>query len=900
MYHEAMRWGKIAQIRMALSAGTYLGPYEILAPIGAGGMGEVYRARDSRLNRDVALKVLPQVFAANSDRMARFEREARLLASLNHPHIASLYGLEESGSSRALVMELVEGPTLAGRIAAGPIPFEDALPIARQIAEALEYAHDRGIIHRDLKPANIKVTLDATVKILDFGLAKALDDEPGVHDFRSSPTISMAATRAGVILGTAAYMSPEQAKGKVVDRRADIWAFGVVLFEMLTGKQLYTGETAAEIMASVMKEEPNVDRLPSGTAPAIRILLRRCLHKDPHRRLRDIGEARVLLEDMPPAEPPARSPRRPIGWIAAALLLLALAALAFVHFRGISQPGASALRLSIALPDKSAINSFALSPDGRSLVVAASIAGKNQLWLRALNSLEFHPLSGSEAATLPFWAPDGRRIGFFAHGKLKVIPAGGGPAQILCDANSGGGTWNRDNLIVFTWADGLYSVPATGGEPTQVTKPAGGSLHSYPVLLPDGRHFLYLVHRGDESKAGVYVASLDDPSGRRILADQSSVVFVPPRSGNKHVYLLFIRESTLMAQPFDLGTLQLTGDVSPVAGQASKFGGGWGWAGVSASGNGVLVYMVGNHYDSQLVWFDRSGKELGRAGSRGLLGEVSLSPDEKTVAFKRISAQSLRTDLWLHELSRGVETRLTFPPSSINDAPVWSPDSSRIAFSSRLTNSDLYWKDANGGGQAELLLGNRNVTSPSACSRDGQFLLYTELDPKTRADIWILQDPLGKPGNRKPIPFLRSEFQESQGQFSPDGRWIAYTSDESGQFEVYVRPFPSGRGQWNVSTNGGRDPRWSRDGKELFYISRDLKMMAIRVQTGAPSDPRPVFKAGSAKPLFEVRPNFSSLLINLFSYSVAAGGEQFLVNTMAETAGPVLNVIVNWERVNAM
>jgi serine/threonine protein kinase/Tol biopolymer transport system component len=878
---------------MALSAGTRLGPYEILSPLGAGGMGEVYKARDSRLDRRVALKVLPQVFASDPDRMARFDREARLLASLNHPHIASLYGVEEFGLTRALVMELVEGPTLASRLATGALPLEESLLIARQIAEALEYAHNHAIIHRDLKPANVKVAPDRTVKILDFGLAKALDDEPVSYDARSSPTMSMAATQAGVILGTAAYMSPEQAKGKTVDRRSDIWTFGVVLFEMITGKPLYTGETAAEIMASVMKELPRFDHLPSATPMAVRILLRRCLEKDPNRRLRDIGEARLLLEETQSAELPTRSPSRVIGWIAAAVLLLAFGALAFVHF-GATPPPTPGLRLSIALPEKCRINGFALSPDGRYLAIA-TVGAKNQLWLRPLNSQVFQALSGTEGANAPFWSPDGRRIGFLAQGKLKVIPAGGGPAQVFCEASiGGGGAWNRDDLILFSRGGALHRVPATGGESKPVTKPTGGSIHVYPVFLPDGRHFLYLVRSGDESKAGVYVASFDDPTGRRILVDQSGVAFVPPRSGSRQGHLLFVRESTLMAQPFDPQTLQLAGDVSLVASQASFGGGGFGGSGASASSNGVLVYVSGSRFGGQLTWFDRAGKQLGTVGSSDMVGEIALSPDEKTLAFKRLSPQSLRTDLWLHELTRGVETRLTFPPTSTNDAPIWSPDGGRIIFSSRLTISDLYWKDTRGG-EAEPLVRNDNAKFASDCSRDGRFLVYTESDPKTKADIWILEDPWANRGHHKPVPFLRTEFDESQGQISPNGRWIAYTSDESGQFEVYVRPFPAGNGTWRISSNGGRDPRWRRDGEELFYMSSDSKLMAVAIQTEVASPQGPVIKAASAKPLFDVRPNQMYVQLNLFPYSVASGGQRFLINTLPETAAPTMNVIVNWE-----
>ncbi|MBI3694947.1 MAG: serine/threonine-protein kinase [Acidobacteria bacterium] len=524
---------------MPISAGTRLGPYEIVASLGAGGMGEVYRARDARLGRDVALKVLPEVFAKDAERMARFEREAQVLASLNHPNIAALYGLEESGGVRALVMELVEGPTLAERIEDGPIPIDEALPIARQIAEALEAAHEKGIIHRDLKPSNVKVKADGAVKVLDFGLAKALEDDPASSDVRNSPTLSLAATRAGVILGTAAYMPPEQAKGKPVDRRADIWAFGVVLFEMLTGQQLFAGETAGDTLAAVIKDEPKWDRLPESTPPAIRKLLRRCLDRDPRRRLRDIGEARLVIEDVmagAPAEEPSprprvsASPRLAVSWVVAGALLISTLVLAFLYF-GETPPAERVMRYSVPAPEKASIHSFAISPDGRYLAIAATAQGKRYLWVRALDALQPQLLPGTEEAANPFWSPDSRWIGFFAQGKLKKIAVSGGPAQTLCDAAAGrGGAWNRDGVILFAPSPTgpLFRVSAVGGVPVQVAKAEGGGTHRNPVFLPDGRRFLYQVTGGTADKAGVHVASLDGVAPRRVLADISNVAYAPP------------------------------------------------------------------------------------------------------------------------------------------------------------------------------------------------------------------------------------------------------------------------------------------------------------------------------------------------------------------------------------
>jgi serine/threonine protein kinase/Tol biopolymer transport system component len=867
---------------MPLAAGTRLGLYEILAPIGAGGMGEVYRAKDTRLGRDVAIKVLPDAFAHDAERMTRFEREAQVLASLNHPHIATIHGLEESNGVRALVMELVEGPTLAERI--GGHPMEDALSIAKQIAEGMEYAHERGIIHRDLKPANVKLTADGNVKILDFGLAKALDVPTPPGNSSISPTLTLEGTRAGVILGTAAYMAPEQARGAIVDKRADIWAFGVVLYEMLTGKQPFAGPTISDTLAAVLKSEPDLSQVP----PQARRLVRGCLEKDPKRRLRDIGDFRILCQE-PQAEA-APIPRRALAWMGVSgLLVLVLAALALVHFRE-APPAERAVRLSVPIPENSRVSYFALSPDGRHLVISLLSAGKSKLWLRALDSTQLQPLSGTDNARGTFWSADGRSIGFFADRKLKTIPASGGPTQVLCDTGLiGGGTWNSDGVILFSSGGPLQRVEATGGACTPVTKTETGRI-LYPVFLPDDKHFLYYLGGRDDAKKGVYLGTLDNPIGRRVLTDRSGVVFVPPASGIGHGHILFLRETTLMAQPFDARTLQLAGDAFPVAGQASMNSSGVQVA-ASASRNGVLVYLANSIRDSQLTWFDRSGKEQGKIGSHGDLSAVSLSPDEKIVAFGRPPG-----GVWLHELTRDVDTQFTFPPL-VSYGAVWSPDGGRIAFGA--SSGDLYRKDASGGGQEELLLPKGNLKFPSDWSYDGRYLLYTEDDPKTRYDLWILPDPLGKSGGGTPVPFLRTEFSESQGQFSPDGRWVAYVSDQSGQFEVYVRPFPSGAGQVKVSRNGGREPRWRRDGKELFYLEPDglmHRLMTVPIQAAS----RPLFAAGASKPLFVFRVPTFLTMYNSFPYSVAAGGQRFLVGTAVSTAEPTLNVILNWEKAAAV
>jgi serine/threonine protein kinase len=802
---------------MPLSVGTRLGPYEILAPIGAGGMGEVYRARDTKLKRDVALKVLPEAFANDPERMARFQREAEVLASLNHPNIAQIYGVED----RALVMELVEGASPKG-----PMSFGDAWNISSQIADALESAHEKGIVHRDLKPANIKVTSDGVVKLLDFGLAKAFTNqkEPSANA-ENSPTLMIGATEVRVILGTAAYMSPEQAKGKKVDKRADIWAFGVVLYELLTGQRLFEGETLTDTLIEVATKEPDWDRIPAAPGKNVQRLLRRCLAKDPKRRLRDIGEAWFLLEDGEQPEAlretasPARWDRR-LPWIVAAVAVLAsIPGNLLYYFRKAPPPG-QVQRYTIAVPEHTTnLHSFAISPDGRLLAIAAEVNGKRQLWLRAMDSFQIQPMPGTEDAAFPFWSPDSHNIGFFAHGKLQRIASIGGPVQVLCAVPSGlGGSWNRDNIIVFSprygGAVGLQRVSAAGGVPTEVTQPKG--LSGFPVFLPDGRHFLYVVSAAEES--GVYLGSLDGEANRRVLANVRSVFFAAGR-------LLFTRENALLSQPFDAARGQTRGETSTIAegiGLTSII-----YTMATVSQTGVLVYERGvNVYGNQMAWYDRGGNSLGTIGAPGVILDPvispqekprildpAISPDEKLVLFRRMYFSG--SDLWLRDLTRQSEQRLTTDTSSFSVTPFWSPKGDRMVFaSSRGGRMNLYQKVTNGTGKDELLFANGNDKWPTQWSRDGRFIVYQEADPKTRLDIWVL--PMDGVTYRKPVPFLRSKFNEFSGQLSPDSHWMAYASDESGQREVYVQSFPEGEGRTKISTAGGEQPRWRGDGKELF------------------------------------------------------------------------------------
>ncbi|MHB8653153.1 MAG: protein kinase domain-containing protein [Terriglobia bacterium] len=911
-----------------LIAGSKLGPYEILSPLGAGGMGEVYRARDSKLNREVALKVLPTAFASDADRMARFQREAQLLASLNHPNIASIYGLEESGGVRALVMELVEGPTLAERITriVAPLQLDEALSIAKQIAEALEFAHERGIIHRDLKPANIKITPEGAVKVLDFGLAKALEDPVTAGDPANSPTISIASTRAGVIMGTAAYMSPEQARGHAVDRRSDIWSFGVVLFEMLAGCQAFEGETISDVLASVLKFDPDWNALPSTTPPSITKLLRRCLTKDRKKRLQSIGEARIAIEEtlsgtsdvgaiheLPLPGTAVRTPplQRALPWAVAAVFLLTTIIAILAHFREPSTP-ARPVRSYILPPEKTAFEFLGatggpvLSPDGTRVVFPARDAsGKVMLWVRRLDSLSAQPLEGTEGASYPFWSPNSRFLGFFVPGKLKKIDVSGGPPQTVCDALSGrGGTWNADNIIVFApdLTTPLLRVSAAGGAAaplTQLDKSRRETSNRWPFFLPDGRHFVYWAGiAGSVVNGGVLLGSLDGGERRFLFQAASGALYAPPG------YLLYLREQSLMAQPFDAGSLKLTGDAFPIAEQViSPLTLRLGF--FSASQNGVLVYLTGSGAQTQLAWLDANGKQLAAVGEPGGYNNPRLSPDGSRLAESVGDPQARNANIWLIDLARGVRTRFTFDEGT-DIFPVWSPHGTRIVFGSNLKGSpDLYVKNASGAGAAEPLLVSDAVKLTSDWSRDGRYIAFSYLDYKgqTKFDIWVL--PMF--GDRKPFPFLQTEFNEGSAVFSPDGHWLAYQSDESGRFEIYVAPFQGqpatstagpqallsqgvgGQGgKWQVSQGGGRGPTWRRDGKALYYLGPEGTLMEAAVMPKGTA-----VEVGIPRQVLRAR--FSAAGSYSRPYDVAPDGKRFLVLTSEETSSTTpLTLVTNW------
>jgi eukaryotic-like serine/threonine-protein kinase len=900
---------------MSLSAGTRLGPYEVADQIGVGGMGEVYRATDTDLKRAVAIKVLPASVGADVERLARFQREAEVLAALNHPHIAAIYGLDRSTGVTALVMELVEGPTLAERLeelkteGKGPgLPLDEALPIARQIAEALEAAHEQGIIHRDLKPANIKVRGDGTVKVLDFGLAKAMDPAGGAPGSASmSPTLSLHATQAGVILGTAAYMSPEQARGRAVDKRTDVWAFGAVLYEMLTGARAFDGEDITEMVAAVVKSTPNWSALPADVPPHIVTLIQRCLDKDRKARIGDIAVARYLLGDaaasgIAPApaqsrttEPVPRTAGQTLGralpWMVAGVMTTVAALAGLLYLRQPATPMTEVSRFEVLAPEDAPFGEvIRISPDGRLIAFSATGGGDTQrrLWVRALDSLQARPLAGTEGSTDGlFWLPDSLTLVFSAGGKLRKITVTGGPAQVICDVKAAarGGFLTADNRIVFGMAAnfGIQACAAGGGAVTSITslRPGQEYNHSSPILLPDGRHFLFTRDAGLES--GIYLGSLDakpdEQTGTRVLPDFSAVAYVRGADGGPG-YILFVRDDTLMAQGFDTGTLALTGDAVPVGENLLNSGS------FSASREGALVYLTAGGNNVQLTWFDRQGKTLGTIGRVGrTLGNMRFSPDGTRLAANR-SERGALGDIWVVDLAQGSETRLTTDPT-LDYAPVWSPDGKRIAFASdRDGPGNLYVRAADGAGRDELLLKTGEEKSPHDWSQDGRFLLFSVQTAKGR-DIWVLPMDAGPVGDRKPVPYLRTDAQETNARFSPDGRFVAYTSDESGSIEVYVRPFDpaspeasgTGSGKVRISLSGGGTPRWLLNGKELVYAAPDRKRWSVDVKT------TPTLRVGTPR------------LLGEFPRANAAptpDGQRMLIGVPVSEQQPSATVVLNW------
>ena len=851
-------------------------------------MGEVYRARDAKLDRFVAIKILPRLFADDPERRTRFEREARALAALNHPNIAQIYGAEETDGGVAIVMELVDGEDLAGRIASGPIPLDEALPIARQMAEGLEAAHHQGIIHRDLKPANIKLRPNGMVKLLDFGLAKVVDAAVA-KDPSHAPTITSAElTDVGVILGTAAYMSPEQARGRAIDKRADIWAFGCIFFEMLTARRAFAGDNQSDVLAAILKEEPPLAMLPAPTPSAVRRLISRCLQKDPADRLRDIGDARLEIRDAESGadgREAARLTGRPARWretLAWAVASLMALTTAWVVTRPAPRPSEIRVEVATAPPTASPL-STAISPDGQSLAFVGLSGSESRLWVRTMRSDSPRALDGTEGAESPFWSPDSKSIGFFAEGALKRIDVDGGSVRTLANAAGGtDGSWGTQNVILFAGRGHPISrVPAEGGETTVVSGLKRGSNFS-PQFLPDGRRFLYYLRASAEQR-GVYVGDLEaTPPDRRLVDSDAGAVYAS--SG----HLLFVRKGTLFAQRFDSDRLTVAGDPFPVAEGVTTSTGQFVHT-VSVSTTGSIAYRRNAALGQrQFVWFDRSGKELQRLGGpSSILNQPSLSRDGERVVYYR--GQNSNVDVWAMDTRRGAVSRLTSDPAD-DVMAVISPDGARIVFSSNRSGTlELYSMAVSSTAAEELLFSDGTFKTPTDWSWDGRFLLFTTEGAKRSLDIWAL--PMT--GERKPFPVVRSaDFAEQGAQFSPDGNWVAYQSNESGRSEIYVQPFPGPGEKVPVSTTGGSQARWRKDGSELFYVARNGDLVAVPIRLSSRNQP-PVI--GAPTKLFTPEIAAMDFGDGRHQYMVSADGQRVLVATLSTPPSAPISLILNWK-----
>ncbi len=906
--------------------GQTLSHYHITAALGAGGMGEVYRATDTNLEREVAIKVLPPEVVEDPERLGRFKREAHLLAALNHPNIAAIYGLEEADGKPLLALELVGGEDLKERLARGAIPVDEALEIAEQIAEALEEAHNKGIVHRDLKPANVKLTPDGKVKVLDFGLAKAwagdaLDGSSSSAALSQSPTMANTGTVAGLILGTAAYMSPEQARGKPVDKRADVWSFGVLLWEMLTGHALFAGDTVTDVIASVVKEEPDLDALPAATPHAVRRLLERCLRKDPRNRLPDIGAARLELQEViagtaTEGEAPAALDKRTVRaerhsltrerWVWAAALVVAAgtaALLAHEHFTETPEVRPAAHFVLETPEDLTFPNNFqppALSPDGRVLVfVGLSSNGTTQLWTRSLDAPEVRALPGTQGAGRPFWSPDGTSIAFAAGGEISKLVLTSGTVQRICALpgtnGMSQGTWNAQGTIVFAEASqnaNLYSVPAAGGEARLLTphdESRGETAHWLPHFMPDGRHLLVEILSTDPANAGLHALSLEALDERhRVLADGGRFVFAPSGDAASG-HLLFVRDGILLAQRFDAQQLKAEGEAVPIASGVGAWSVDPTWGLFSASPGGRVAWVSGLGADDvQLEWVDRKGVSLGSLGEPGRYGQIALSPDDKRVAVE-IAGGEGSYDLWVIDVARGVPSRLTTDPANDRD-PVWSPDSQEIVFSSDASGDQNLLLKTMQGSESPAPLPNEIGQTPGERDiakdwvRDGNRLLYKTIGAETV--LWALS----LEGDGPPEPLVKG-FAVDKPSVSPDGRWLAYISQESGRYEVYVEPFRRRGERVRVSAGGGGQPSWRGDGKELFYLSLDGGLMAVNVrdqptglEVGMPTTLVP------AQTLHAVvqGPDYTD-------YGVTADGQRVLVKRPVEEAQKQqIHVLLDW------
>jgi eukaryotic-like serine/threonine-protein kinase len=883
---------------MSLKAGTRLGPYEIQSPIGAGGMGEVYKARDTRLERIVAIKILPDHLSDRANLRERFEREAKTIASLNHPHICTLFDTGHQDDVDYLVMEYIEGETLAQRLSKGPLPLGQVLQYAIEIADALDKAHRKGITHRDLKPGNIMLTKSGT-KLLDFGLAKLAQDASPVTSNSQLPTIQDAITADGTILGTLQYMAPEQVEGKEADARTDIFAFGVVVYEMATGKKAFEGKSQASLMAKILETDPpSMSALAPMMPPALDHVVKRCLAKDPDDRwqsardiceqLRWISESGTQTSPAAPSTGQQKPPNRIALLAIATVVAIAVVAAAFFYLRRTPPVEIRAVRFTIGPPEKGAFNlgladvAIALSPDGSKVVFSASAAnGGSQLWVRALDLQSAQALPGTQNGTVPFWSPDSRAVAFSAEGKLKKITLSTGAVETLAELTQtraelgdGPGTWSREGVVLFVSSNGtLARVAESGGTITPVTTldaSRSESAHLWPYFLPDGRHFLYLdTSIGKPENNAIFVGSLDSKDRKMLVKVSSNPIYV--NAG----YLLYNRQGTLLAQPFDADRLQLTGDAIPIA-EGVAFNPFGSYAQFAASDNGVLVYRGGGgSVPLTLAWVSREGAAQPLAATPHNYTFPKISPDGKRVAVG--IEEGGGGQVWIYDTMRDAMSRLTFEGTS-NVDPLWTRDGKRIVFKGK--GNHLFWQPADGGGGAEQLTSDERSRNdlPGNWSPDGQALLFLESLPVRELFVLSLKD-------RKAQPFDTGDAGASSPCFSPDGRWIAYTSNESGRTEVYVRPYPGPGGKWQISTEGGGEPVWNPKGRELFYRSGQ-KMMAVDYTE------QPEFSAGKPKMLFE-GPYVPSPR-SWADYDMAADGQRFLMLKNAEQKPGEISVVLNW------
>ena len=869
-----------------------LGPYEIQSPLGAGGMGEVYRARDTRLDRTVAVKILPSHLSSHPEARQRFDREARTISSLSHPNVCHLYDVGSQDGTGYLVMEYLEGETLASRLSKGPLPLEQVLKVGAEICEGLEAAHKSGLIHRDLKPGNIMLT-KSSAKLLDFGLAKSA----GPTAASSSLTQTLVSpqqplTMEGTVVGTFQYMAPEQVEGKEADARSDIFALGAVLYEMVTGKRAFEGKTAASTIAAVLAADPpSISSIQPLSPPALESTVRSCLAKDPEDRIQTVHDVKLQLKWMRENASSSRlllpavvshKPLARMGWLVAGVLFFLLVGAAAWWLRTNETPSVMYFNSSVPFPT----NYVALSPDGRRLALVAysDQSNKNVIWLQQIGGRGATVLPGTEGAVYPFWAPNGRSIGFFADGKLKTIDvASGRSAQVLADAPFGrGGSWSKDGVILFTpdaWS-GLYRIPSSGGTPVQVTKPEVPQFQvsdRWPVFLPDGRHFLYLAcnFSGHLDKNWIFVGSLDSDEKRPVVNASTNVVYAEPG------YLLYWRDNALVAQHFDLHNYSLSGEAHIVS-DAVQYFPQTNFAVFDAAGKTLVAQTRAGKgaNKSQLTWFDRHGKQVGMVGPPELVSNPKLSPDGKRVAVDQIDTDGRHVNIWIHDLNSDAASRLGFGPW-LEQVTVWSPDGKRVIYTAneKLFFS-LYRKNADGSGAAETLVDfDTPQQGPWDWSRDGKYVLA-----RKDRELWYLSLP-----DMQTHPLLQSKTLVRNAQFSPDGKFVAYASSETGNWEVYVSPFPSFGSRWQLSRGGGEEPRWRGDGKEMFYLGPDSKLMAVDVKTS------PGFEAGSPVVLFLTHLRQPLSAMDFFSYDVTSDGQKFLVNTKVDTFDSApLSVILNW------